>query len=289
MSYENIVKVGDASLNVYTEGVGSTTVVFMADLGITSPVLEYRPLYTKLADRYRTVVIEKSGYGYSGHMISKRTIENLVMEDRYSLKAAGIEPPYVLAVHGYGGIEAVYWATQYPDEVKAILGIDMGMPDHALAVAKELSEMKRQEMVTKRRNFLVKVAKKGLMSKLLYKQTLDVSGIMSGNYLTDEEKAEYKELYYKNLLNEEISAESVLMTENATKAHDSGKVSCPMCLFISDISGQMKSISWRELSVSFAKRHNAEYHLSDVGHYIYAKIPDIMADTFMTFLEKNCK
>ncbi|MBP7187336.1 MAG: alpha/beta hydrolase [Ruminococcus sp.] len=288
MSYENIVKVGDASLNVYTEGVGSTTVVFMADLGITSPVLEYRPLYTKLADRYRTVVIEKSGYGYSGHMISKRTIENLVMEDRYSLKAAGIEPPYVLAVHGYGGIEAVYWATQYPDEVKAILGIDMGMPDHALAVAKELSEMKRQEMVAKRRDFLVKVAKKGLMSKLLYKQTLDVSGIMSGNYLTDEEKAEYKELYYKNLLNEEVSAESVLMTENATKAHDSGKVSCPMCLFISDISGQMKSISWRELSVSFAKRHNAEYHLSDVGHYIYAKIPDIMAETFMTFLEKNC-
>ncbi|MBO5572498.1 MAG: alpha/beta hydrolase [Ruminococcus sp.] len=289
MSYENIVKVGDASLNVYIEGVGSTTVVFMADLGITSPVLEYRPLYTKLADRYRTVVIEKSGYGYSGHMINKRTIENLVMEDRYSLKAAGIEPPYVLAVHGYGGIEAVYWATQYPDEVKAILGIDMAMPDHALAVAKELSEMKRQEMVTKRRDFLVKVAKKGLMSKLLYKQTLDVSGIMSGNYLTDEEKAEYKELYYKNLLNEEVSAESVLMTENATKAHDSGKVSCPMCLFISDISGQMKSISWRELSVSFAKRHNAEYHLSDVGHYIYAKIPDIMADTFMTFLEKNSK
>lgn len=289
MSYENIVKVGDASLNVYTEGSGSTTVVFMADLGITSPVLEYRPLYTKLADRYRTVVIEKCGYGYSGHMISKRTIENLVMEDRYSLKAAGIEPPYVLAVHGYGGIEAVYWAIQYPEEVKGILGIDMGMPDHALAVAKELSEMKRQETVTKRREFLVKVAKKGLMSKLLYKQTLDVSGMMSENYLTDEEKAEYKELYYKNLLNEEISAESVLMTENATKAHDSGKVSCPMCLFISDIKGQMKSITWRELSVSFAKRHNAEYHLIDVGHYPYSKMPDMMADTFGAFLEKNCK
>ncbi|OPZ20176.1 MAG: haloalkane dehalogenase [Firmicutes bacterium ADurb.BinA205] len=289
MSYENIVKVGDASLNVYSEGSGSTTIVFMADLGITSPVLEYRPLYTKLAERYRVVVIEKSGYGYSGHMISKRTIENLVMEDRYSLKAAGIEPPYVLAVHGYGGIEAVYWATQYPDEVKGILGIDMGMPDHALAVAKELSEMKRQEMVRKRRDFLIKVAKKGLMSKLLYKQTLDVSGLMSGGYLTAEEKAQYKELYYKNLLNEEVSDESVLMTENATKAHDSGKVQCPMCLFISDMNGQMKSISWRELSVSFAKRANAEYHLSDTGHYPYSKIPGMMADTFMTFIEKNCK
>lgn len=287
MNYENLVSVNDTTINVYTEGKGNITIVFMAGSGVTSPVLEYRPLYTKLTDNYRIAVVEKCGYGFSGHMKSRRTIENLVFEERQALKEAGIEPPYILAPHSYSGFEAVYWANTYPDEVKAVLGIDMGFPDHALSMAKEIPEQKKQEIVRKQRNFLTKISKRGVLSKLLYKQTLDVSGIMSGMYLSPEEKQLYKELFYKNLLNEEVSEEAILMTENATKAHDSGQLKCPACFFISNMKTPVKAISWRESGVSYAKRSGAEYHLTDTGHFMYTKIPDIIADTFRIFIEKN--
>ena len=287
MNYKNLVNVNDTTINVYTEGDGDQTIVFMAGSGVASPALEYRPLYTMLTDSYRIAVIEKCGYGFSGNMKSRRTIENLVLEDRTALKAAGIEPPYVLAPHSYSGFEAVYWANTYPEEVTAILGIDMGIPDHALAMAKEISEQKKQEMVRKQRDLLVKIAKQGLFSKIAYGKTLNVSGLMSSNYLSPEEKQLYKELFYKNLLNEEISDEAILMTENATKAHDSGRLKCPACLFISNMKTPVKAVTWRESGVAFAKRNGSEYHLTDVGHFLYAKIPDLMADTYRLFLEKT--
>ena len=287
--YKNLVKVNDTKLNVYTEGKGKATIVFMSGSGVTSPVLEYRPLYSKLSDNYRVAVIEKCGYGFSSHMTSKRTIENLVLEDRYALKEAGIEPPYILAPHSYSGFEAVYWANTYPEEVKAVLGIDMGFPDHALSMAKEIPEQKKQEIVRRQRDFLVKIAKQGVLSKLLYKKTIDVSGLMSGLHLTSEEKQLYKELFYKNLLNEEISDEAIHMTENAIKAHDSGQLRCPCCFFISNMKTPVKSVSWRESGVSYAKRSGAEYHLTDAGHFLYTRIPDIMADTFGKFIENNVK
>ena len=84
MTYKNIVKVDQAELNVYIEGEKAPVLVFMAGLEITAPVLEYRPLYSKLKETHKIAVIERSGYGFSGTMKRKRTLENLVLEDRYS-------------------------------------------------------------------------------------------------------------------------------------------------------------------------------------------------------------
>ena len=126
------VEVNGTSLNVYTEGNGDVTIVFMAGNGVTCPVFEYKPLYHRMSTKYRVAVIEKAGYGFSGSAKTPRTIENLVEEDREALKKAGIQPPYVLAAHSYSGFETVYWANTYPDEVKAVLSIDMGIPAAAI-------------------------------------------------------------------------------------------------------------------------------------------------------------
>lgn len=123
MNYKNIVKVDQSEINVYIEGEGDSVLVFMGGLEVTAPALEYRPLYSILSEKYsyKIAVIEKSGYGFSGPMKRKRTIENLVLEDRYALREAGIEPPYVLVPHDYSGYEAIYWANKYPEEVLAVL------------------------------------------------------------------------------------------------------------------------------------------------------------------------
>ena len=287
MNYENKVQVGETALNIYTEGSGGTTIVFMAGNGVTCPVLEYKPIYRRMSSKYRIAVIEKAGYGLSDRAKTPRTIENLVLENREALLMAGIEPPYVLAPHSYSGFEAVYWANTYPAEVKAVLSMDMGVPGLAVLQAEEISEEKRLKLLEKQHKLLKRIAKDGLLARLVRNRTENVSGLMTGSELTAEEKSMYRRLFYKNIAGSEYIEESRLMTENAKKALETGSLKCPCCLFISDMKTLSQKLSWRQAGLDFAKQCGAEVHLSDKGHMMYASIPDEMSDTFNRFLEAH--
>ena len=77
---------------------------------------------------YRVVVIEKFGYGFSDGFDGSRDVETRVKQDREALKKAGVEGPYILCPHSYSGLESVYWAQNFPEEVEAIVGLDMAVP-----------------------------------------------------------------------------------------------------------------------------------------------------------------
>ena len=279
------VEVNGTKFNVYSEGRGDVTIVFMAGNGVTCPVLEYKPVYRRMSAKYRIAVIEKAGYGFSESAKNPRTIENLVTEDRESLRKAGIEPPYVLAAHSYSGFEAVYWANTYPDEVKAVLSMDMGIPTMAVLQAKEVSEEKRCGMVKKQQKLMQKVSKGGFLTKLFRNKLENISGLLSSSELNDEEKKIYREMFYKNIANPEFTDEATLMTENAQKAENTGILKCPCCFYISDMKTMTKKVSWRQVGIDYAQKCGGEVHLSDKGHMMYALIPDEMSDTFIRFLE----
>jgi len=281
------VEVNGTSLNVYTEGNGDVNIVFMAGNGVTCPVLEYKPLYHRMSTKYRVAVIEKAGYGFSGSAKTPRTIENLVEEDREALKKAGIQPPYVLAAHSYSGFETVYWANTYPDEVKAVLSIDMGIPAAAILQSEDIGEEKRLAIVEKQQKLLRKIAKQGLITKLLKNKLENSSGLMSGSDLTDEEKKIYKELFYKNIANAEYKDEAINMIDNAKKAESTGTLKCPCCFYISDMKTLSKNVSWRKVGMDYAEKCGGEVHLSDKGHLMYAFIPDEMSETFDKFLIRH--
>ena len=259
MNYKNLVEINGTKLNVYTEGQGDFTIVFMAGNGVTLPVLEYKPIWKRMSEKYRIAVIEKAGYGFSGSKTTERTVENLVAEDRKALAKAGINPPYVLAAHSYSGFEAVYWANTYPDEVKAVLSMDMGIPDMAIAQSKELPEEKRRAMVLKQQKLLQKVSKGGILTKLMKNKLENASGLMSGNELTEDEKSAYKEYFYKNIAHQEFTDEAMLMTDNAVKASKTGLLKCPCCFFVSDMKMPVKSVSWRQVGVDYAKKCGGEF------------------------------
>ena len=287
MNLKNIVLVNGTGLNVYSEGRGTNTIVFMAGNGVTCPVLEYKPIYRRMSDKYRVAVIEKAGYGFSDSAKTPRTVENLVFEDREALRKAGIEPPYVLAAHSYSGFEAVYWANTYPEEVKAVLSMDMGIPTMAVLQANEVSEEKRCGMVKKQQNLLQKVAKGGFITKLLKNKLENVSGLLSGNELNDEEKKIYREMFYKNIADPEFTEEAMHMTENARKAENTGILKCPCCFYISDMKTMTQKLSWRQVGIDYAEKCGGEIHLSDKGHMMYAFIPDEMSETFDKFLSEH--
>ncbi|MDE5854177.1 MAG: alpha/beta hydrolase, partial [Ruminococcus sp.] len=234
-AYGKKIKVGNGSLNVYTEGNGTHTIVILSGAGVTSPVLEYRPLYQKLSDTYKIAVVEKSGYGMSESTGTERTVQNMVNESREALMGAGIKPPYILAPHSYSGFEAIYWANTFPDEVTAVLSIDMGVPETAFEMEKALPPNKRTAMLQRTKKLYTKIQKKGFLAKLLKNFTVNTSGMLSSDYLNKDEKKLYDELFYKNLTNEEIFEENIMMTANAKSTAATGHLKVPGFFYISNM------------------------------------------------------
>lgn len=288
-NYGTKAKVGSTEINVYTEGSGSSTIIFMAGSGVGCPTLEYKPLYKRMSDKYRIAVVEKAGYGLSGKAQTERTVENLVEESRSALKCLHIDPPYILAPHSYSGFEAIWWANTYPDEVIAVLGIDMGFPNMMKAQAKEILHEKKKAMVAKSRALMQRIAKRGLLDKLLRNKTVNASGLLTGSELTAEEKQTYEEVYYKNIASEAVFEESILAEANAEKAHSTGYLKCPACFIVSNMRSPVKALTWQQAAKDYAEKCNAEIHLLNEGHTLYARIPDKVAEIFLAFLRERAK
>ena len=125
-----LVEVNGHNMSVYTEGDGDKTFVFMSGSGTCSPILDFKSLYSLLSNEYKIAVVEKFGYGFSDVVDKNRDIDTILSETRMALDKAGIEPPYVLCPHSMSGLEALYWAQKYPEEVEAIVGLDMAVPDY---------------------------------------------------------------------------------------------------------------------------------------------------------------
>jgi len=285
MYYKNIIAVNGHGMNVYITGKGSDTIVFLSGAGVSSPVLEYKPLYSLLSDEFRIAVIEKKGYGFSdANTGAPRDIKNMTDESREALAKAGVKPPYILAAHSYSGIEAVYWANTYPEEVRAVLGLDMASPRFALAQAKELPEEKKRAMVERNEKLYRKLCGSKILQKLLKKQTTEATGVLKCGALSEEEKKLYCELFYKNLCNGEISAEQVAATSNAVTASETGKLKVPGYMFISDMKTPMRKTTWRAENEAFAKEN--EWVISHAeSHFYYAQQPQKIADAWKKYIK----
>ncbi|MBQ8297240.1 MAG: alpha/beta hydrolase [Ruminococcus sp.] len=285
MNYKNIVRVNGHGMNVFHTGSGADTLVFLAGAAVTAPVLEYKPLWSRLSETFRIAVPEKLGYGFSDSDTgSPRDVETMVNQTREALLNAGIKPPYILVPHSYSGTEAVYWANTYTSEIKAILGLDMVTPGFALAQAEELPEDKKRAMVERNEKLYRKISSSRLLQKLLRKQTVEATGVLKSGALDDEEKKLYCELFYKNLCNGEISSEQLLATSNAETAEKTGKLKVPAHMFISDMKTPLKKTSWLAENTAFAKENGISYETAK-SHFYYAEAPDIIAGVWRNFIK----
>lgn len=123
-----MVKVDGRHMHIYTKGDGKHTMVLLSGLGTAAPALDFEPLINELAINNKVVVVEPFGYGWSSLTNKERTVENIVEELRTALHQASIEGPYILMPHSISGIYSMYYANKYPEEVKAVIGIDPTLP-----------------------------------------------------------------------------------------------------------------------------------------------------------------
>ena len=267
------VLVNGHKINVYVEGDGPETIVFLSGAGIASPILDFKNLTDSLSKKYKVVVVERTGYGYSEDSDQSRDVMEVLSETRQALSQAEVSGPYVIVSHSMASLESLAWQEKYPDEVKALVGLDWALP----ASYEDLKD--NQALLT--------VAY--WSSKIGLLRYFPESFYIKNPILTETERQQYKLLAYKQLMSQAMLHESRLARENAKKVPSSINPKIPALLLVSNGEGTTFSQSeWQRYAERFASdQSNVRVVYMDAPHDLYHYQSDAIVSRIKEFLENN--
>ena len=265
-----LVEVEGKKLNVYTAGKGKKTLVFLAGLATNAPVLDFKALYSKLEDDYRIVVVERLGYGYSDDGNDDRSLDRQVEQTRKALKAAKISGPYVLVPHSIAGLETIHWANHYPEEVEAIIGLDMTMPH------REVSDHMDLLFQTFQLGGML-----GLARLPIFFDENSSPAIKSGA-LNDQEKAIFKALFHRRSITQAVMNEVKDRKKNVETINKEPVPQIPTLIF----AAVQKGGEAPKLEKEFvAQNAQAKLVTLEGSHYIHDEKPEEIAQQIKEFLK----
>jgi len=267
------VTVNGHQMNVYIKGEGSETIVFLSGAGIASPILDFKNLTDSLSKKYKVVVVERAGYGYSEDSNQSRDVMEVLSETRQALSQAEVSGPYVIVSHSMASLESLAWQEKYPDEVKALVGLDWALP----ASYEDLKD--NQALLT--------VAY--WSSKIGLLRYFPESFYIKNPTLTENERQQYKLLAYKQLISQAMLHESHLVKENAKKVPSSINPKIPTLLMVSNGEGTTFSQSeWQHYAMRFASdQSNVKVVYIDAPHDLYHSQSHEVVTRIEEFLENN--
>lgn len=116
------VDIGSRRMHILAMGSGTPVVVIVPALGAN--VLEWLRVLRAAAADTTVCAYDRAGLGWSGPQHGAVTIDGMADDLHALLKAAGIEPPYIIAGHSMGGVIARRFQSRYPEDVAGLLLID---------------------------------------------------------------------------------------------------------------------------------------------------------------------
>ena len=267
------VLVNGHKINVYVEGDGPETIVVLSGAGIASPILDFKNLTDSLSKKYKVVVVERAGYGFSEDSDQSRDVMTVLSETRQALSQANISGPFIILSHSMASLESLAWQEKYPDEVKTLVGLDWALP----ASYKDLKD--NQSLLT--------VAY--WSSKIGLLRYFPESFYIKNPTLTETERQQYKLLAYKQLMSQAMLHESCLARENAKKVPSSINPKIPALLLVSNGEGTTFSQSeWQRYAERFASdQSNVRVVYMDAPHDLYHYQSDAIVSRIKEFLENN--
>ena len=267
------VVVNGHQMNVYVQGEGSETIVFLSGAGIASPILDFKNLTDSLSKKYKVVVVERAGYGYSEDSNQSRDVMEVLSETRQALSQANVSGPFIILSHSMASLESLAWQEKYPDEVKALVGLDWALP----ASYEDLKD--NQALLT--------VAY--WSSKIGLLRYFPESFYIKNPTLTETERQQYKLLAYKQLMSQAMLHESRLAKENAKKVPSSINPKIPALLMVSNGDGTSFSQSeWQRYAERFASdQSNVQVVYMDAPHDLYHYQSNAIVSRIKEFLENN--
>ena len=267
------VVVNGHQMNVYIKGEGSETIVFLSGAGIASPILDFKNLTDSLSKKYKVVVVERAGYGFSEDSDQSRDVMTVFSETRQALSQAEVSGPYVIVSHSMASLERLAWQEKYPNEVRALIGLDWALP----ASYKDLKE--HPTLMT----LAYWTSKIGLL------RYFPESFYIKNPTLTETERQQYKLLAYKQLMSLAMLHESRLAKENAKKVPSSINPKIPALLLVSNGEGTTFSQSeWQRYAERFASdQSNVQVVYMDAPHDLYHYQSNAIVSRIKEFLENN--
>lgn len=267
------VTVNGHQMNVYIKGEGSETIVFLSGAGIASPILDFKNLLDPLSKKFKVVVVERAGYGFSEDSDQSRDVMEVLSETRQALSQTEVSGPYVIVSHSMASLESLAWQEKYPDEVKALVGLDWALP----ASYEKLKD--NQALLT--------VAY--WSSKIGLLRYFPESFYIKNPTLTETERQQYKLLAYKQLMSQAMLHESRLARENAKKVPSNINPKIPALLLVSNGEGTTFSQSeWQRYAERFASdQSNVQVVYMDAPHDLYHYQSDAIVSRIKEFLENN--
>lgn len=267
------VTVNGHQMNVYIKGEGSETIVFLSGAGIASPILDFKNLTDSLSKKYKVVVVERAGYGFSEDSDQSRDVMTVLSETRQALSQAEVSGPYVIVSHSMASLESLAWQEKYPNEVRALIGLDWALP----ASYKDL--MEHPTLMT----LAYWTSKIGLL------RYFPESFYIKNPTLTETERQQYKLLAYKQLMSQAMLHESRLAKENAKKVPSSINPKIPALLLVSNGEGTTFSQSeWQRYAERFASdQSNVQVVYMDAPHDLYHYQSNAIVSRIKEFLENN--
>lgn len=273
-----LVKVNDTYMHVYQISRQLTddenTVVFLAGSGTECPTYDFKPLWNLMAGKINMVIVERPGYGWSGNTELPRDIDTILEETRSALRQANISGPFIPAPHSLSGLEALYWAQKYPEEITAIIGLDMTVPQSC-------------ELLKIPKSFSIQVKLAHLLKKPVAKAMVKSHPAVKRNLLNKKQQSEMYRITSEQMLSKNMVDEIHYMKQNARKVGSDKVPTLPVLCFLSYDKANLKQIpSWGKIHREyFAENSQVEYINLSCGHYVHREAPEVIARAVMEFLE----
>ena len=267
------VLVNGHKINVYVERDGPETIVVLSGAGIASPILDFKNLTDSLSKKYKIVVVERAGYGYSEDSNQSRDVMQVLSETRQALSQANLSGPFIIISHSMASLESLAWQEKYPDEVKTLVGLDWALPA-------SYENLKQNQA-------LITVA--FWSSKIGLLRYFPESFYIKNQTLTENERKQYKLLAYKQLMSQAMLHESQTVKENAKKVPSNINPKIPALLLVSNGQGTSFGQSeWQNFAEKFAsEQSNVKVIYMDAPHDLYHYQNHEVVSRIEDFLKSN--
>ena len=268
-----LVPVNEHQINVYVEGTGPETIVILSGAGIASPILDFKDLSDSLAKRYKVVIVERAGYGYSDDSNHSRDVMEVLSETRQALSQANITGSFIILSHSMASLESLAWQEKFPDEVKALIGLDWALPA-------SYENLKQNQA-------LITVA--FWSSKIGLLRYFPESFYIKNPTLIESERKQYKLLAYKQLMSQAMLHESQTVKENAKKVPSNINPKIPALLMVSNGDGtSFSQFEWQRYAERFASdQSNVQVVYMDAPHDLYHYKSHEIVSQIEDFLKSN--
>ena len=267
------VLVNGHQINVYVEGDGLETIVVLSGAGIASPILDFKEVSESLSKQYKVVIVERAGYGYSDDSNHSRDVMDVLSETRQALSQANITGPFIILSHSMASLESLAWQEKYPDEVKALIGLDWALPS-------SYENLKDNQALLTLAYWSSKI---GLL------RYFPESFYIKNQTLIESERKQYKLLAYKQLMSQAMFHESQTVKENAKKVTSNINPKIPALLMVSNGDGtSFSQFEWRRYAERFASdQSNVQVVYMDAPHDLYHYKSHEIVSQIEDFLKSN--